>query len=101
MTWLRNRWPILSALVGFSIWGASFYRAYSNLTIPAFGPTGKAAIAIRELSLRYSVYLAIGIGAVAITWAVFRRLTQVRTLSLPSKAPGHAYRRDEARRRAN
>lgn len=50
-----------ASIVGVSVWAVSFYQAYTRLAIPAFGPPEQASLAMRSLSTRYGVYLAVGV----------------------------------------
>ena len=53
--WGRTLWGVAAA--GIVIWAALFYRAYINLSIPAFGPAEQAQIALLGLVARYSAAL--------------------------------------------
>lgn len=74
----RRRWSIWGAVVGVSVWAASFYQAYTGLSIPAFGPAEQGALAVRNLTIRYGIYLIVGAGA----WYAARRAMRRRAKSV-------------------
>lgn len=58
-------------ITGLAAWALLYYRAYTQLAIPAFGPAEQAVAAARGLSLRYLLYLALGsaVYAAFVWWA--------------------------------
>lgn len=51
----RALWGV--AAVGIVVWGGLFFRAYLNLSIPAFGPAEQAQAALFSLTVRYTAAL--------------------------------------------
>lgn len=49
-------------VAGLLVWTVLFYRAFARLAIPAFGSAEQAALAARQLGLRYGVWLVASCG---------------------------------------